>query len=113
MAGRADPGRVEALMHENAVLARSLAAAQQRCARLMAEHAERLFDLQRALQAAQRDLVQFAQQAARDGTPGPATGSVSQWVRLSELSGVSGINPRKPFDMMTTLPAKIYYSLTT
>jgi len=51
MATRADIGRLDALLEENAVLARELAAAQHRCTRQEREHA-RVAELQRA-QAAQ------------------------------------------------------------
>lgn len=53
MATRADIGRLEALLHENAVLGRELAAAQQRCTRQEQEHA-RLVGLQQAQAATLR-----------------------------------------------------------
>ncbi len=45
LAGRDGLARIEALIDENAVLSRALGAAQQRCTRLAAEHAERLATL--------------------------------------------------------------------
>lgn len=53
MATRVELARFEALIDENAVLARSLAAAQQRCTRQAAEHAARLALLQADLVRAQ------------------------------------------------------------
>ncbi|MEK8047497.1 DUF2325 domain-containing protein [Ideonella margarita] len=45
-ADRADHARIRALLHENAVVARALASAQQRCTRLSEQHAQALAALQ-------------------------------------------------------------------
>jgi hypothetical protein len=57
MAARVDLGRVDALEDENAVLARELAAAQQRCTRQAAEHARQADQRQTELVRLRADLL--------------------------------------------------------
>ena len=57
MAARVDLGRVEALEDENAVLARELAAAQQRCTRQATEHARQADQRQTELVRLRADLL--------------------------------------------------------
>lgn len=72
LATRAELARSAALLHENAVLGRELAAAQQRSTRQSAEHASRVEALQRELQSVRNELKRL-RAAAQQGIAPPAS----------------------------------------